>query len=531
MNCNWPYIKEHIEEFPEYKSAIFEQGYLITNNKVEMGSEYPFFGLWSCEELRPGVYMYIRDNQKSFKLNTQDGTYLLIGHAFDPFMNVIDENVLLKKFADAAMGSMNKALDCLDDWTGLFLLGIFKDGEFEICSDYGAFRSTYYGNVEDRWYVASHEELVATFEELNRDPVIAELEGYRWYHLYGEDMPGNRSRYFELRKLMSNISVHYKDNKFTIERIYPRAENKMCKNEEEYQAVIADIARILRKSVELTADKWERVGLSTTGGRDSKGALAASVTLGDRIQRFSYNSQPPELVDCEAAEKLCKLANLKHDTYDIPLDKAVYPEYDLVRAILCVNSNRLFFNHNDIMKRIFFRKLKNFDVEAKSWVSEMGRAYYYKRYGVKKLQKLPKGRLINIMNNIYLMNSPLMKKIDKYYQEYIEESQYIEHLFNYEWSDIQLIETRYARWGSDVVSCEHMFAYDVTIPYNNRHLADIMMRPSLEDRIADRPHKDFTKLLCPEIGESDVHVQNVQHDNKRMWMDKIYYFITANRPF
>ena len=43
MNENWLYIKENIKHFPEYKSSIFEQGFLITNQNLTIGGAFPFF--------------------------------------------------------------------------------------------------------------------------------------------------------------------------------------------------------------------------------------------------------------------------------------------------------------------------------------------------------------------------------------------------------------------------------------------------------------------------------------------------------
>ena len=102
---------------------------------------------------------------------------------------------------------------------------------------------------------------------------------------------------------------------------------------------------------------------------------------------------------------------------------------------------------------------------------------------------------------------------------------------NYDWSDIIDLEMRDSRWGADVLSCEHMFSHDVTVPYNNRHLSDLMLMVPLADRIADRTHIDFTHELCPAIDATNISVRDVAHNNKRMWMDKIYYFITSIRPF
>lgn len=530
MNTNWSYVKEHIDEFPEYRSAIFEQGFLLTNTVCEFGDGFPYFGNWREAEVCEGVHLYLHVNQKAYVRRKDGAVYFLIGHAYDPFGYEWDENRLLEKLADVCKGDFGSGIPYINDWTGLFVLGIVRGDGFTICGDFESMRTAYYGKVGENWYVTSHEELVAMREELTRDEYVEKLENYRWYHLYGEGLPGDISHYHELKKLICNNFAAYRDGHFTTERFYPLCPLKMCETEEDYRQTVQKIARVMKNSVELSAKKWERVAVSCTGGRDSKGTLAAAAHLGDRLQYYSYDSQRAEQVDCEAAEKICAAVGVQHTTYTIPLDKAVYPEYDLVRAILCVNSNRKYFNHNDIMKRIYFRKEKPFDIELKSWTSEIGRAFYYKRYGVKRMQKKATGRRVNAMNNIYLLAPGLMYRTDTVYREYLEKSQYNEHMFNYDWTDIIDLEMRDSRWGADVLSCEHMFSHDVSVPYNNRHLGDLLLSPRFADRLADRTHIDFTDLLCPAIGESDINIKDLAHNTKRMWIDKVYYFISCIRP-
>lgn len=101
-----------------------------------------------------------------------------------------------------------------------------------------------------------------------------------------------------------------------------------------------------------------------------------------------------------------------------------------------------------------------------------------------------------------------------------------------------LVEVGSVKTGFDIKkifetikSARNMFSHDVTVPYNNRHLSDLMLMVPLADRIADRTHIDFTHELCPAIDATNISVRDVAHNNKRMWMDKIYYFITSIRPF
>lgn len=530
MNSNVSYVVEQLSHYKEYQSAVFGQGYLLTNRKIDLTEEYPFYGNWRQVNLCERFYLYLHCDQKAYVYQKEGYTFFLVGHAYDPFSLIADENIILEKYAEESKGLFENGLQKLDNLTGLFLIGIIaKNGNLTFCGDFESMRSTYYGYVNGIVYISSHEEIVAFYERLNFDPYVKRLEKYKWYKLYGEGLPGDISHYIELKKLICNTYVSFHNGTFSVHRMWPRRTLPMCGSEREYQSVVDEIARVMSNSMDLIAEKWSRPAVSTTGGRDSKGSLAAAVHIKEKFQFYSYNSQYAELVDCEAAESICTAAGVKHTTYLIPLEKKLYPEYDLVRAILKINSNRQYFNHNDIMKRIYFRKKNPFDVEVKSWTSEIGRAFYYKRYGVRRMQKRCTARRVNAMNNIFLFNPVLMYQTDAKYAEYLNRTQYNEHMYNYDWSDIIDLEMRDSRWGADVISCEHMFSHDVTIPYNNRHLGDLFLAVPLEDRLADRTHIDFTNLLCPEIGEININVKDVAHNNKRMWMDKIYYFITSYR--
>ena len=46
MNGNWSTVKSKLDLFPDYQSAVFEQGYLITNRDIKMDDGFPYFGNW-----------------------------------------------------------------------------------------------------------------------------------------------------------------------------------------------------------------------------------------------------------------------------------------------------------------------------------------------------------------------------------------------------------------------------------------------------------------------------------------------------
>ena len=75
-----------------------------------------------------------------------------------------------------------------------------------------------------------------------------------------------------------------------------------------------------------------------------------------------------------------------------------------------------------------------------------------------------------------------------------------------------------------------MFSYDVTVPYNNRHLSDLLQMPPFEKRLASQTHIDFTNLLCPEIEKTNIAIRDAAHTKKRAVGEKLYYFISCVRP-
>ena len=529
MNENWETLKEHINEFPQYKSALFEMGFLFTDAKISLTNEFPFYDNWKQKNVINKYTLFVHQHQKSYVFESNQTAYFLIGHAYDPFSYEYDENIILQNIAEVSKGSFLDAIDAINDLSGLFVFGIANQNGVTFCGDFESMYTAYYGNINGNLYIGSHEEMIAHFEELHFDPYVKRLEKYRWYYLYGEGLPGDISHYHELKKLICDTFVAYDGLIFSVKRFHPLKPLYMCADENDYQKTVIQIADIMKSNLELIAKKWNVAAVSVTGGRDSKGSLAAAAHLGNKLKYFSYNSQFAEKIDCDAAKVLCDAVGVKHTTYDIPLGKEIYPEYDLVKAILCVNSNRKKFNHNDIMKRIFFRNNHDFDVEIKSWTSEIGRAYYYKKFGVKHIQKKCSARKVNVMNNIYLFNPVLMYQTDAIYRRFLKETQYNEHMFNYDWSDIIELEMRDSRWGADVITCEHMFAYDVTIPYNNRHLGDLFLRTPFEYRLSDKTHIDFTNILCPEIDGAKINIRDLAHNKKRMWMDRIYYFFSSVR--
>ena len=73
-------------------------------------------------------------------------------------------------------------------------------------------------------------------------------------------------------------------------------------------------------------------------------------------------------------------------------------------------------------KTYFFADSEDFDVEVKSWASEIGRAYYSKRFpGRKNFGKKPTPRKCTTMYKFFLNNRKLVKQTDEIFKKYLKE--------------------------------------------------------------------------------------------------------------
>jgi hypothetical protein len=75
------------------------------------------------------------------------------------------------------------------------------------------------------------------------------------------------------------------------------------------------------------------------------------------------------------------------------------------------------------------------------------------------------------------------------------------------------------------------FCFDITIPYNNRKLLDMLLRVELNDRISDKHHMDMKKYLNKELYDMNSRVVNLNETKSRQKLANIYYTINTHIPF
>ena len=522
-------LKEQLDGRPELQKHLFEKGFLITDNDISDMSVYPFYGNWNKHSVgKFSIFVY---QSAPYYSHEENGTvYFLIGHAYDPFTMDADEENILKTIAEHSRHVLD--WDTINELTGIFTMGVVKDDKLSLWLDASGMQYACYGIVQEKLYISSHMQLIGDICEVKIDSYVERLISYRWYnYMMGNYMPGDLTRFKELKRVIPNTAVHFDGAELRVERIYPSNEIKMCSSEKEYSEIISKACRIMQNTMKLIPMKWKRPAISLTGGIDSNTTFAAANGEYEKYSTFSYVSMYRESVDAEKAAQISERFKVPHAVYTIPQNNADIPDYDLYRAILLHNDGDIgVFSDSDIRKKITLIRTDVCDVEVKSWISETVRAYAYKYFGKKKFPKSLKPRNYTSLYKIFLANRKLAKETDGYFAEYLDNTKLKSHLFNYDETDIFVWEMMHGgKCGLDIGVMKSCF--DITIPYNNRKLLDLLLRVPLSHRISDQLHIDMKKQMNRELYDMNIRVVNLNETKTRKKLIGLYYSINSFLPY
>lgn len=523
-------MKALLDGNEQLRSLLFPRGYLLTNSEDIDSTAYPFYDLWKCTTVGEFRF-FVHPKQKLYIKQAEGFTMALIGHAFNPLnLNEISEETILEKAVELYSKSSLEFAEYFNQWTGLFNLFVFENNSIHLYNDAAGMYMAFYGMHNDKCYCSSHTNLLGDVCGLEFDEYINRLINYKYYSLFGKALPGDLSPYKEFKRLIPNHFAVLKDNQWSVSRFYPINMGKYLNLT--YDEIINQSAQIMSQSMQMIYKKWNRAAISLTGGCDSKTTLSCTNGVYDNYKYFSYISTESESVDAEAAAKICEMLNIEHKIYSISNDDKVYDDIDALRKIMEYNSGSIGkSNSNDVRKRAFFNQLDDFDVEVKSWVSEIVRAYYCKRFLKKSFPKKLTSRYATLIYKVFITNRKLIRDTDKVFKNFLEKY-YTDNSFEkIPWYDLFFWEFRMSSWNGLVITGEQHISYDIAIPYNNREFLSLMLSTPLEKRIKDEPHFDIMKKMNENIADCGISVVNVKHTNKRAHLERLYLDISSKLPF
>jgi hypothetical protein len=515
-----------LSDHPGLQGLLFRRGYLLTNDSGLDLSRYPFHGHWTTTDLGPvegRAIALTHHNQQTLHVAEAAGTTIaLIGHAYNPFSMEAEEPAILRQLLEAWHDNEDAFWDAVSGLTGVHLIVVREENRLVAVQDCAGLQSCYFGNVGEDVYLTSHPQMVADLRGLAQDPFVSRLIASRAYGIGNRHLPGNSSPFAELKRLGGNTFTDFTSGQFRVRRFFPDQPRVEAASQQEIRSVVSEFANLLNRNLELISRKWERPAISLTGGTDSKTTLACASGLYDKFSYFSFHAKPQELVDANAAHGICEALSLKHKIHAIPDANVEVPDFDVLKAIIDHNTSYYVqLADHEIRKLIYLMRLGDFDVEVKSWASEITRVFLERKYDIRMPQKLTP-RHFSIFQTRYFGDPALLAESDRRYAGFMREVGLAEGLGGYEHADLFYWEVRMGAWGASVVSAFD-FAHTVTIPFNNRKLVTLFLTLPREMRKSDAAHRAVMDAAEPRIPALEVEIPNLYFHRHRVWLEKAYY--------
>lgn len=510
-----------------HRRALFARGYLLTTGQVEPGDGFPFYGNWSSTKIQD--WTLCTHNQARFHVHEMDGgTLLLVGHAYDPFNAIMEESSLLVEVEQALDQSEEALHAVIGSWTGRFALFVLRGRQVDVVQDCAGMRTVFYGHAGGKPFFTSHAQLAADLWELKPVQWIRDLVSSREYRIGIRFLPGEMSAYEGVKRHGPNLVLRYREG-FSVDRFFDGLVGEVMEHAADDASRAAAIAEMLQRSLEMSSRKWEAPAISLTGGTDSQTTLAAAHTTRKGWKFFTFASSAEEANDLEAAKVLAKRLGLQHETHPIPESGADIEGYDAYVAIVRHNSAYVRANgENDLRKLAYFANAPVCEVDVKSWVSEIGRAYFCKRLGVDALPDPLTPRQMSILYKRIALNRPLLWKVDRAISDWVKDTSF-NRLERVDQADMVYWEHRLPGWGALCLN-EFDMCWETTLPFNNRRLMKMFLSFPREKRLADYAHKEVIRLLDPALSESNVHVLNYSKKGVRVAMERVFFEVNSRLP-
>ncbi|MED3689587.1 asparagine synthase-related protein [Peribacillus butanolivorans] len=521
-------IKKIMEQYPQYQDTLFSRGYLITSKEINDLSKYPFYSNWKkvysgeIRKEKPNLNIYIHNKQDCYMYEENGIHAVIIGNAYNPFDMKYQEEELLKDCVQAYRQSKETFFDKISEFTGVHLIVIWDNVNLIAVQDCAGMKSCYFGRMDGNMYITSYPQLVADICDLKVDPFVEKLTKSYSYNIGNKHLPGNLTPFKELKRLGGNTYVEFV-NEFKVKRFYPVKPHDEIKSKDQFNSGIEKITDILHRNIELATMKWKRPAISLSGGMDSKTTLASANGLYDRFTYFSFHSKPQEIVDANAAHKICEEIGLEHTIYPIPDSNDDVEDFDILKMI--IDHNTSYFKNtadHEIRKMIFLYRLNTYDVELKSWASEIGRCSLERRYGI-KMPSVLTPRHYSIFQTRFIFAPLLLRKTENYYKKFLYEVGLDQSHFNFEQTDLYHWEVRLGAWGTSVVS-SFDFCHNVTMPFNNRKLIELILSFPHDNRRDGLVQDSAIKYSNSKIHNMNLTVKNDYSKKHRQKLEQIYYY-------
>ena len=265
-------MKKNLEEYPKFQKRLYCKGFLITNEKQNVGGGYPFYSNWSERQINSSFYLYTHEETYSYIYEKNGDIHFLIGHAYDPYNMLINENEILENLANAKEKGDITYWEEESKLTGVFCVGYISNNKIIYTTDCAGMQLVYHGVIEGKLFITSHGKLVADLKGLEQPEYIKRLTTNKYWHSLGTRLPGDLSPFDELKRMVPNHAGKYSNETGCTEifRFYPTQKIVETKTEKEYKETIGELGRIMSNTMQCIAmnGRKRKFLFLVTGGRE-----------------------------------------------------------------------------------------------------------------------------------------------------------------------------------------------------------------------------------------------------------------------
>lgn len=300
--------------------------------------------------------------------------------------------------------------------------------------------------------------------------------------------PGVLTGYSDVYQVLPNHLLSIGPEAVSHKRYYPFPTTSLTESPadafENFKTAFTDHTRLLCQ--------FGRIGISLTGGLDSRATLAACVDFLDStsLSWTYYNSQKPHAgldEDLAKARQLAELVNLRHVAVDLsaPYDQEFERAYNksMGRAA-----------QMRVLAVAYDTQIPHDVYELQSMGAEVGTGFYKNRGGEPTVQ-----RLAQLYSKGEFGSLPEVQEEIARYIDYADMS--AEALGPIDYHDIFYWEHRLGRWGARRIQ-EVDLTHNILLPFNARRILESLMTPAVELRSGKRDISRFVK-------ESGTAIANV----------------------
>ncbi|MCH6266001.1 hypothetical protein [Neobacillus citreus] len=176
-------IQNMLDNDQQFQKLIFRRGYLISTKKLKNGNCFPFYNHWSETKIND-YFLYLHEDQKKFILKKSGRAFILIGHAYNPWDDIDDENLILSNLAEVYETRKTNFFNELSKVTGVFVIFIIENNSFIAVQDSVGIMPLFYSYHNKQIFYSSHSQLIADICKYNMDPDIERIVNSKFY-LFG----------------------------------------------------------------------------------------------------------------------------------------------------------------------------------------------------------------------------------------------------------------------------------------------------------------------------------------------------------